>query len=572
LSVPHLKKAFKALGKGVLINGYGPTENTTFTCCHPIDDPSQWKGSVPIGKPIHNTSVHVLDEKMEPVPIGRKGELYTGGAGVALGYWKRDDLTAERFLNDPFSSVPGAKLYRTGDIVRWTADGTIEFIGRADGQVKVRGFRVELGEIENALNDLPSVQDRVVVVRNDLPGEKQLVCYVVPKDPLLLADHRAQEGFLSGIREYLRTRLPDHMVPTAFMAIDAFPLNPNGKIDRKALPAPELRSRTLRADFVGPRDEREQRLASIWSEVLKVDRVSVRDNFFDLGGHSLLGIQLLARVEDLFGGSLALKELYLAPTVAEMAVLLQVEAPSKELTNLSIIQPDGERFPLFCVHGDEGNFYLPKYLGKDQPFYGFFHQGEDGYPLPYSEVQSIAAHFISELKQVRPEGPYQLAGYSFGGLVAFEMAQQLQEAGDTVPMVMLLDSYAPKPYAAVMKSEQKAHMPMKNAALRVMVNLYHKLEKPLPTWLRHFYVIDTYDRATARYAPRPYSGQVTIIKASDSPGTADMGWHEFVPNLTLRDSSGDHYNMIKEPHVRKLADQMAQVMDVAVRTSTTVVV
>jgi amino acid adenylation domain-containing protein len=572
LSVPHVKKAFKVLGPGVLINGYGPTENTTFTCCYPIEDPSIWKGSVPIGKPIGNTSVHVLDERLKHVAIGHKGELYAGGSGVALGYWKRDDLTHERFIPDPFSGVPGAMLYRTGDVVRWTADGNIEFIGRADGQVKIRGFRVELGEVENALNSFAEVKDRVVVVRNDLPGEKQLVCYVVPKDPAIIPAGEQQEELLNGIREHLRKNLPDHMVPTAFVVMDGFPLNPNGKVDRKALPAPELRSRSLRADFVGPRDDRERRLAAIWSEVLKVDRVSVRDNFFDLGGHSLLGIQLLARVEEEFGGSMALKELYLAPTVAEMALVLIEEAPSKDLTNLSIIQPDGDRFPLFCVHGDEGNFYLPKYLGKDQPFFGFFHQGEDGHPLPYQNVQSIAAHFISELKQVRPEGPYHLAGYSFGGLVAFEMAQQLQAAGDTIPMVMLLDTYAPEPYAAVMKAERKLHMPLKNLLLRALVKFIHGMGKALPTRLRHFYVIDTYDQATARYAPKRYGGQVTVIKATDSPGAPDMGWNAFASNVFMRNSSGDHYNMIMEPHVRNLADQMAQAMDMAERTSTNVVV
>jgi amino acid adenylation domain-containing protein len=299
LSVPHVKKALKVLGPGVLVNGYGPTENTTFTCCHVINKEAGIKGSIPIGKPIHHTTVHVLDTQLRPVAIGRKGELYTGGDGVALGYWNRPDLTAGRFVADPFR--PGAKLYRTGDLVRWLPDGTIEFIGRTDDQVKVRGFRIELGEIEHALEGVAGVKDRVVMARSDGPGEKQLVCYLVPEEHRTVSDPQAQEKLLTALRAHLRERLPEHMVPAIFVILDRFPLNPNGKVDKKALPIPQYRTQTLRVDHVSPRDPMERSLAGIWSHLLGVDRIGVHDNFFELGGHSLIGIQLLAEVEEQFG-------------------------------------------------------------------------------------------------------------------------------------------------------------------------------------------------------------------------------------------------------------------------------
>ena len=456
LSVPHVKKALKVLGSGVLINGYGPTENTTFTCCHVIDGERPIKGSVPIGKPVNNSTVYVLDELHKPVGVGQKGELYTGGDGLALGYWQRDELTAERFLHDPFSTTPGARMYRTGDLVRWLPDSTIEFIGRTDDQVKVRGFRIELGEIENAIHDHPLIKDKVVIVRNDAPGEKQLVCYLLPHASQGGMDPLAQEQLIAAVRTSLRERLPDHMVPSAFMVVDRFPLTPNGKVDRKALPAPIYHAPTMRAHHVAPRDHTERVLSAIWSQHLGVERIGVHDNFFDLGGHSLIGIQLLAQLEQQLGRTYTLMSLFQAPTVAEFARLMHEGGSEMQWSNLSPIQPEGERTPLFCVHGDEANYYLPRYLGNDQPFYGYFHQGDDGSPIRWTKVEEIATHFISELHSVRAHGPYLLSGFSFGGVVAFEMAQQLRAAGEEVPLLALFDTFDPKEYALDMRREARA--------------------------------------------------------------------------------------------------------------------
>jgi amino acid adenylation domain-containing protein len=566
LSVPHVKKALKVLGPGVLINGYGPTENTTFTCCHAINDEAGIKGSVPIGRPIHHTTVHVLDEQMRPVAIGRKGELYTGGDGLALGYWNRPELTAERFVPDAFR--PGARLYRTGDLVRWLPDGTIEFIGRTDDQVKVRGFRVEPGEIENALEGVSGVKDRVVMARNDGPGEKQLVCYVVPSEPRIANDPHAQEEFIASLRAHLRERLPGHMVPAAFVILDQFPLNPNGKVDKKSLPIPQYRTLSLRVDHVSPRDPMERSLAGIWSHLLGVDRIGVHDNFFELGGHSLIGIQLLAEVEEQFGHKLALKDLFQAPNIAEFAQLLQAGGATLKWKNLSPIQPEGDKIPFFCVHGDEANYFIPKYLGNDQPFYAFFHQGEDGLRVEHTSVEGIAAHFIHEMRSVRPHGPYLIGGYSFGGVVAYEMARQLIVAGEEVPLLALFDTYAPTEFKRVMDEEARFYFPLKNALLRLAANWYLKRTKPLPAKLRHFYIIDVYDQAIRQYDAGTYNGPLTIFKSATSIGPEHMGWAKKEPtSMVIHIVPGDHYNLVKEPHVKELALELGKCIDAALQKS-----
>ncbi|MBK9699348.1 MAG: amino acid adenylation domain-containing protein [Flavobacteriales bacterium] len=558
LSVPHVKKALKVLGPNVLINGYGPTENTTFTCCFPINSEASIADSVPIGFPLNNTTVHVLDEQRSPVPVGRKGELYTGGDGVALGYWKRDDLTAEKFIDDPFSGKSGAELYRTGDIVRWQPDGSIAFIGRADGQVKIRGFRIELGEIENALNDLPGVNDKVVVARQDGPGEKQLACYVVPSD----AHTGTHDDLLAIIREHLRTKLPTYMVPTGFVVMAELPLTANGKIDRRALPAPAARTSALKAEHVAPRNTIERALAAIWGRVLNASDIGIHDDFFDLGGHSLIGIQLLGLVEQELNRTLPLKSLFEAPTIAQFTELLQGESAVHDWKNLSLIQPEGGAPPLFCVHGDEASHFLPKYLGTGRPFYAFFHQGEDGKVIRHTTVEAIARFFISELKQARPQGPYLLCGYSFGGIVAYEMAQQLTAMGDEVPYLAVIDAYSPALHAEAIASDLKFWDPIKKMVLRGLVARYLRNGGTVPERFRNFHIIDTYDRAAMAYRPKPYAGRITVMKAERSWGPKEMGWEGLaLGGLEVRMVPGDHYDLIKEPHVSALANELRLTME-----------
>jgi len=303
------------LERGVeLWNMYGPTETTVWSLISRVTTPRQ---ALSIGRPIANTTVYILDPSLAPVPVGEAGELHIGGAGVARGYLRRPELTAERFIAHPFDGTPGARLYKTGDLARWSPDGRVEFLGRLDHQVKVRGFRIELGEIEAALESQPGVRAAVVAAGADQSGGTRLVAYVVPGVPAPTA---------SELRHRLLQRLPAHMVPSAFVTLDAFPLTPNGKVDRKALPPPSMSRPDLVGAFVAPRTGLERTLALIWADVLGIDRVGSEDDFFELGGHSLLALRVSARVREAAGVDLPPGALYEAPTVVELATRVAAEA------------------------------------------------------------------------------------------------------------------------------------------------------------------------------------------------------------------------------------------------------
>ncbi|MDQ1610281.1 MAG: hypothetical protein QOG00_212 [Pyrinomonadaceae bacterium] len=312
LSVPHVQKFLRAANGSTLINGYGPTENTTFTCCHPMTDGAQINSSVPIGRPISNTQIYLLDGRLEPVPVGVVGSLYIGGDGLAHGYLNQPALTAERFIPHPFAQEPGARLYQSGDLARYRADGTVEFIGRKDQQLKIRGFRVELGEIESVLSRHPGVRDAVAVARKEPDGGKRIVAYVVGAESN--ATHVAE------LRSYLKQKLPAYMLPALYVMLDVLPLTPNGKVDRAALPAPESSAATDAGEnYVEPRDGIEELMAGIWEEVLGAGRVGVFDNFFDLGGHSLLAMRVVTRIRKTFNVELGVRALFEHPTVASLS-------------------------------------------------------------------------------------------------------------------------------------------------------------------------------------------------------------------------------------------------------------
>ncbi|NCR47145.1 MAG: non-ribosomal peptide synthetase, partial [Microcystis aeruginosa SX13-01] len=311
LSAAHVHKALETLPLTQIINGYGPTESTTFTCCYPI--PKQLEAtikSIPIGCPISNTQVYILDNYLQPVPIGVVGELHIAGAGLAKGYLNRPELTQEKFIANPFDKTGKSKLYKTGDLARYLPDGNIEYVGRIDNQVKIRGFRIELGEIEAVLSQNQAVQSSCVIVREDNLGDKRLVAYVVLQPEINLT--------INEIRQFLRAKLPDYMVPTAFVLLDTFPLTPNGKIDRRALPVPDLQSQ---GEYIAPRNPIEEKIAQIWAEVLKLERVSIEDNFFELGGHSLLATQVISRCQEAFEIALPLRYLFESPTIAQLSAV-----------------------------------------------------------------------------------------------------------------------------------------------------------------------------------------------------------------------------------------------------------
>ncbi|APF18136.1 amino acid adenylation domain protein [Caldithrix abyssi DSM 13497] len=343
----------------LLFNEYGPTE-TVVGCV--VFEARQWhgSGSVPIGQAIFNTRVYVLDDHLQPTPIGVPGELYIGGIGVARGYLKRPDLTAERFIPYPFSNEPGARLYKTGDLVRYLKNGQLEFIGRVDHQVKIRGYRIELGEIENVLQENDQVQDAVAVVRSDFANDPRLVAYIIPADKETFDE--------ASLRAFLKERLPDYMVPGWFVLLERFPLTPNGKIDRKALPRPDYAQSEKQEEWVAPRTPDEEILAGIWQEILHLPQVGVHNNFFELGGHSLLATQLMSRIREAFGVELPLKDLFEAPTIAELT--LKIEQARLQTTGVKIPpltrQPRSGQLPLSFA---QQRLWFLDQLSPDSPFY-----------------------------------------------------------------------------------------------------------------------------------------------------------------------------------------------------------
>ncbi|HZF89351.1 amino acid adenylation domain-containing protein [Streptomyces sp.] len=411
-----------------VVNLYGPTETTIWSTAAPVGG-----DRVVIGRPIGNTQAHVLDAGLRPVPDGAPGELYIGGHGVASGYLGQFGLTAQRFVADPFGR-PGSRLYRTGDLVRHRPDGDLEFLGRVDDQVKIRGFRVELGEVEAALGRRPDIAAAAAAVREDTAGDRRLVAYVVPAegstaDPVEL-------------RRDLADRLPGYMVPTTVVVLDALPLTANGKVDRKALPEP-------RPDAVvrgrGHRTPQEEILCGLFAEVLGVPRVGIDDNFFELGGHSLLANQLAARIRETLGTELTFRRLVDAPTVARLTRSLGVDTTESAFDVLLPIRASGTRPPLFCLHPMGGPSWvfagLMRHLTADHPIYGLQPRSlARPEPLPDS-IEEMAADYIEQIRTVRPNGPYHLLGWSFGGIVAHAMAVQLAEAGDEVGLLTVMADY-----------------------------------------------------------------------------------------------------------------------------------
>ena len=419
---------------GELWNLYGPTETTVWSMVQQVTKTDDVV-VVPIGKPIANTQIYILDSKLNPVPLGVVGELHIGGDGLARGYLNRPELTAEKFIQSPFS--PHQKIYKTGDLARYLPDGNIEYLGRIDHQVKIRGFRIELGEIEAVINDYSQINQSVVVTRKDKLDNQYLVAY------LLVKNHFE----LSHLKDVLKSKLPDYMIPNAFVVLDIFPLTPNGKVDRKALPETEFNRENLQNNYQAPRTPSEVILSEIFSDLLHVNPVGVNDNFFDLGGHSLLAVRLMALIQDKFQVNLPLAILFQSPTVAELAILSEnhVNTVSPILVPM---QTKGNKPPLFFIPGAGGNvIYLHQfvqYLGKEIPVYGLQPKGLNGEEKLDNSVEEMARTYIEAMKKVQSEGHYFIAGHSFGGYVAYEVGRQLQAQGETIGGIFEVDTLAPK--------------------------------------------------------------------------------------------------------------------------------
>jgi amino acid adenylation domain-containing protein len=584
-----LARARRVFPNARVVSQYGPTETTLTATYHlPGDDPPE-AGVLPLGRPIPGMRVHVLDARMRPVPAGLPGEAYLGGAGVCRGYAGRPDLSAERFVPDPFCAEPGGRLYRTGDRVRLRTDGTLEFLGRMDHQVKIRGFRVEPGEVEGVLREHPSVGQAVVVARRDT-GEARLVAYVVAAP--------GAEAVVGELREHLQGRLPAHLVPAAFVVMEAFPLTPNGKLDRGRLPAPDGGRPELESEFVAPRDTVELLLARIWEECLDVRPVGVADDFFDLGGTSLLSVRLMARVRESFGVSVPLAVLIVGGTIEHMAAAVR-RARSEQQAAVGVarvplvhLQPGGTQNPLFCVHpggGDVvGYINLARHLGADQPVYGL--QDPDA---PYEEghvfrtVQESAALYVDAVRERRPHGPYRLMGWSYGGAIAVEMAHQLVQRGEEIELLAVLDTPALLParvdvrptdaeraayWIRTLASRTGGGIPFDLAPLEEMdfdAQCAWLVEKLVPAGLvppdmsawqvrRHLRLQRARGDAQRSYTVPAYPGKITLLLAGVSARAADdhtRGWEQvsLQPVETHVVEGTRHREMMSEPHVARVA-------------------
>ena len=554
-------------------NMYGPTETTIWstTCKFESGRPT-----VSIGRPIANTQIFILDKILQPVPVGVAGELHIGGEGLARGYLKRPELTEEKFIADPFSTQPNARLYKTGDLVRYLPNGDIEFLGRIDYQLKIRGFRVELGEIEAVLRQHPAVNETVVVAREDNPGDKRIIAYFVPV-PAQAAAPSSQE-----LRDFLKQRLPEYMLPSAFVSLMTLPLTPNGKVNRRALPAPDQSNLAPRRELAQPKNAAEATLVGIWESILATQPIGVNHDFFELGGHSLLAVRLMHRIEQVFGKKLPVAVLFQARTIEQLAVIVQQSGWQPAWASLVPVQVGGSKAPFFCVHGAGGvviRFYdLARHLGPDQPVYGLQARGLDSRYSCDRRVEDMATHYLSEIRQVQPRGPYLLGGYSLGGMVALEMGQRLLEEGEKQVLVVLFDTFCPRQaheqvslqdVAKAIRSSMHKFSRMSAVEKRVHVSrtartLWQGVRRRtghlrLPKALKQ--VRHACEQAASNYVPSVYQGRLLLFRSSHPPlaqfRDPHLGWGLYAAQgLQIHEIECDHDGILLEPQVQIVAEQL----------------
>ena len=594
-----------------LWNVYGPTETSIWSTICRMERDGQ---PVSIGRPIANTTLYVLDENRNPAPAGVCGELYIGGDGVARGYLNRPTLTAERFVENPFGQ---GRLYRTGDVVRYLPDGRLEILGRNDAQVKVRGFRIELGDVESALLACPAVGAAAVIVREGEDGESALAAYFVPATG-------ARAGVdVAAIRSALAGRLPDYMVPVALVEMVALPRTPNGKVDRVALangsggPLPYGRGSEAARGMTEESSETggawrgiagggwgsggvrngqslETILIGIWESTLGVRPILPSDNFFDLGGHSILAARIFARMEKALGQSMPLATLFQAPTIEKLAAVIRKSEWKPLWSPLVPIRPAGRKTPLFFVHPIGGNVVnfsgFCSHFEADQPIYALQARGLNGEEAPHTSVEEMAADYIQSIRGVQPEGPYFIGGFSAGGIAALEMARQLQAAGQPVGMLALLDTEivttsptqaagAARPgdwwrmarinlrYASRMKLLEYVGKKSFNLRMRLKLFAWSARERlglsidPAALNAEEGFLL-----ACKRYVPQPYAGNATLFRAGDGAEYLDpkLGWNGIIlGHLDIQEVSGDHDTILQEPHIKMLAGLLEQCLEKA---------
>jgi amino acid adenylation domain-containing protein len=593
LSATHVQRVLEAGGN--VINGYGPTEGTTFACCYQVSPQQKIVNSIPIGRPIENTQVYVLNTYLQPVPVGVAGELYIGGDGLAREYLHRPELTQERFIKNPFITDHHARLYKTGDVVRYRADGTIEFLGRNDNQVKIRGFRIELGEIEAVLQQHSAVIDAVVLPKIDQHEEKQLVAYIRKKPEAVVSKE--------DIQHYLQTKLPSYMLPSSVVLLEAFPLTANGKVDRRSLASTVLDRDEQERVMIAPRNTIEVQIANIFVSVLGINNISVTDDFFLLGGHSLSAMRALSRLQKSFGQTLSLSTFFQGATVEQLARCLTSNQGTIHTSPIVSIQPEGTRPPFYCVHSAGGDVFcyveLASELGKDQPLYAFEESFLSKDWQPCMDVRQIATKYIQFLREQQPRGPYFLGGYSFGGSIAFEMACQLQQQGEEIALLALFDAAAPSSFPSdfleneddtriitwftetllnrcskdlylpkMLSETELRQIPMEEQweyllSVARAVN-YISGEDASSLLQRRFQIYRNHVHATKTYLPETVSsGKITVFCVDRMPegrqGEANYtsGWAALSAQpLDVYHVPGDHFTLLDKPYVQILAERL----------------
>jgi aspartate racemase len=596
-----------------LVNIFGQTETTGVIATYLIPPEEQnFVRVVPIGKSVPRTKIYILDPNLQPVQDGEVGELCVSNPCLALGYLNRPDLTAEKFIQNPFDDGFSMRLYRTGDMARYRADGNIEYFGRGDYQVKIRGQRVELGEIESVLREYQAVRDCVVVVRENGQDEKYLAAYVV-LDRQQLVDS-------TDLRNFVRSRLPEYMVPPTFTLLDALPLTPNGKVNRLALPEPEApgsKKDNPSDELVLPRTAVEKRIAKIWRELMELDQVGIHDEFFDLGGHSLMAVRILTRIEADLGVRLPLTSFFHSGTIYQLSELVNRNIDEvRDWSPVVAIQTNGSKPPFFGIHAHEGGVLfwrdIVENLPKDQPFYAVQAQGVDGIRPALNRIEDMAALYLSAVQKIQSHGPYYLGGFSMGGEIAFEMAQQLLKQGERVNLLLMLDTKNPghltRPIAhhttgdvvpelsARISPDRFDHFGRKIQSLYLEMRkldwsgklayfdkvllfrlkrlwaytrayLYRTLRRRLPDTLLLQYLRYKHSEALRYYVPSQYPGKITLFRASESleenPTDSPVGWMPLATGgVEIYHFEATH-NIVDVEYARDIASKLSECLDAA---------
>ncbi|OUL18652.1 hypothetical protein BV378_34960 [Nostoc sp. RF31YmG] len=584
--VQQWRKAFPTSGE--IINLYGPTETTLAKCYYQVpDEPTP--GVQPIGLPLPQTQALVFTSHNQICGLGELGEIVIRTPFRSKGYINATAENLARFVKNPFGNDEQDWLYYTGDRGRYRPDGLLEILGRQDHQIKLRGIRIEPGEIEAVLTQHPNVFQAVVIAREDVPGDKRLVAYITPKDTA---------PSISDVRRFLSTKLPQYMIPSVFVLLGTLPLTPNGKVDRRALPAPELSRQELEATFVAPRNQVERQLVQIWQQVLGVESIGVRDNFFELGGHSLLAVKLFWQIEQTFGKNLPLASLFQSATIEALAQIISPEENQKQKKSLDTwsslvaIKPNGSKPPLFLTHAIWGNvlFYrdLARYLDSEQPVYGLQARGINPQQAAVTSLTEMAANYIQEIRQVQPHGPYYLGGYSLGGLITFEIAQQLKAQGEQIALLAIFDMSAPGYSRPVANSDNSLffharkllNLNIKEQLNYVWARVAWHLEIGKASSLNRFYlryikrslaelrlldVALANDQARKNYVPSIYPGKLTLLRTSEQNEGLDIdplwGWDKLAAGVEIHYVPGAHTSVMHEPHVQVVAEKLRNCLD-----------